>query len=41
MIIRVVRLTFREDATAAFEALFEERKERIRNFEGRASQQSF
>ncbi len=34
MIVRIVRLTFREDAVASFETLFEERKERIRGFEG-------
>lgn len=34
MIVRVVRLSFRPDAVAAFLALFEERKMRIRNFPG-------
>lgn len=34
MIVRIVRLTFREDEAAAFERLFEERKELIRHFEG-------
>jgi len=34
MIVRIVRLTFQDELTAQFEALFEERKERIRAFEG-------
>jgi hypothetical protein len=34
MIIRVVQMTFREDAVAVFKALFEERKSRIRHYDG-------
>ncbi len=34
MIKRIVKLTFREDATEAFQAIFEEQKRNIRNFEG-------
>lgn len=34
MLVRMVKMTFREDATEAFIAFFEARKERIRNFEG-------
>jgi heme-degrading monooxygenase HmoA len=34
MIIRIVQMNFREEAIAAFLALFEERKKLIRNFEG-------
>ena len=34
MITRIVKMTFREDEVAAFQKLFEERKELIRNFEG-------
>lgn len=34
MIIRIVQMTFREDALADFMALFEERKQLIRDFEG-------
>lgn len=34
MIVRIVQMTFREDKIADFTALFDERKERIRNFEG-------
>jgi quinol monooxygenase YgiN len=34
MIVRIVRLSLREDAVADFLALFEARKERIRGFEG-------
>lgn len=34
MIVRVVQMTFREEAIDTFTALFEERKERIRHFEG-------
>lgn len=34
MIIRVVQMTFRADGIAPFKALFEERKQRIRHFEG-------
>ena len=34
MLVRMVRMTFREDAVEAFKAFFEERKDDIRNFEG-------
>ena len=34
MIIRVVQMSFREDAVAVFQQLFEERKDRIRQFDG-------
>lgn len=34
MIVRIVQMTFREDAVSAFEELFEERKSLIRHFEG-------
>lgn len=34
MIVRIVRLTFRTDATADFLALFDARKEQIRHFAG-------
>ena len=34
MIIRLVKMTFRTDAVHEFHMLFNERKERIRNFEG-------
>lgn len=34
MIVRIVKMTFRAEAVAAFLALFEERKEQIRGFEG-------
>jgi heme-degrading monooxygenase HmoA len=34
MIIRVVQMTFREDAVETFQALFAERKQRIRHFDG-------
>lgn len=34
MIVRIVRMQFREDAVADFLQLFEERKERIRHFDG-------
>ena len=34
MIIRVVQMTFRTDAIEEFRALFEERKHRIRHFDG-------
>lgn len=34
MIVRIVQMTFRTEAIADFEQLFEERKERIRHFEG-------
>ncbi len=34
MIIRIVQMTFREEAIPAFEGLFAERKARIRSFEG-------
>ena len=34
MILRIVQMTFREDAVNDFIALFEERKELIRHFDG-------
>lgn len=34
MIVRIVKMTFRAEAVADFLALFEERKEQIRGFEG-------
>ena len=34
MIIRIVQMSFREDGVADFQALFAERKSRIRHFEG-------
>lgn len=34
MLIRIVKLTFKEENISSFEALFEETKEYIRNFEG-------
>ncbi len=34
MIIRVVKMIFREDEVPSFKALFEERRPLIRNFEG-------
>jgi quinol monooxygenase YgiN len=34
MLVRVVKMTFRDDAVDTFKALFESRKEQIRNFEG-------
>ncbi len=34
MIVRIVQMTFREDAVEDFVSMFEERKERIRHFEG-------
>lgn len=34
MIIRIVKMTFKEDEVASFQLLFEERKLLIRNFEG-------
>ena len=34
MIIRIVKMVFREEEVAAFQRLFEERKALIRNFEG-------
>jgi len=34
MIIRIVKMTFREEAVSEFLDLFEERKEQIRHFEG-------
>ena len=34
MLIRIVKLTFKEENISSFEALFEETKESIRNFEG-------
>ncbi|MEM8927815.1 MAG: antibiotic biosynthesis monooxygenase [Bacteroidota bacterium] len=34
MLIRIVKLTFKEENISSFEALFEDTKETIRNFEG-------
>jgi quinol monooxygenase YgiN len=34
MILRIVRMTFQPDKVATFLAMFDERKERIRNFPG-------
>ena len=34
MIIRIVKMTFRENEIESFKRLFEERKDLIRNFEG-------
>lgn len=34
MIVRIVQMTFQEDKVDAFTTLFQERKERIRHFEG-------
>lgn len=34
MIVRIVQMTFRPEEVEHFQALFEERKERIRHFEG-------
>lgn len=34
MIIRIVKMVFKEEAIESFKALFEERKNLIRNFEG-------
>jgi heme oxygenase (mycobilin-producing) len=34
MIVRIVKMIFREEEVASFKALFEERKSLIRNFEG-------
>lgn len=34
MLVRVVKMTFRDDSVEAFKQLFESRKEQIRNFEG-------
>jgi len=34
MIIRIVQMTFREEAVSEFLALFEERRLQIRSFEG-------
>jgi heme oxygenase (mycobilin-producing) len=34
MIIRIVKMTFRENEIESFKKLFEERKDLIRNFEG-------
>ena len=34
MLVRIVRMTFREDGIEPFKAFFEERKDRIRNFDG-------
>jgi quinol monooxygenase YgiN len=34
MLVRMVKMTFRHDAVETFKAFFEERKDKIRNFEG-------
>ena len=34
MIVRIVKLTFKQENIASFEQLFEETKDRIRNFHG-------
>jgi len=34
MLIRIVKLTFKEENISSFESLFEETKDTIRNFEG-------
>lgn len=34
MLVRIVKMTFREDATDEFTTFFESRKEKIRGFEG-------
>jgi quinol monooxygenase YgiN len=34
MLVRIVKMTFRQDAIEKFKAFFEERKEKIRGFEG-------
>lgn len=34
MIVRIVQMTFREDAVNSFVEMFEQRKERIRHFNG-------
>lgn len=34
MLIRVVKMTFRDDAVETFKMFFEERKDKIRGFEG-------
>ncbi len=34
MLVRVVKMTFKTDAVEAFKAFFENRKEKIRGFEG-------
>jgi quinol monooxygenase YgiN len=34
MIVRIVQMTFRPDSIAAFTTLFEERKQKIRDFNG-------
>lgn len=34
MLVRIVKMIFRDDAVEAFQQLFESRKELIRNFEG-------
>ncbi|MBX2907023.1 MAG: antibiotic biosynthesis monooxygenase [Taibaiella sp.] len=34
MIVRIVKMTFRQDAIEEFTSMFEERRMRIRNFEG-------
>lgn len=34
MLIRIVKLTFKEENISSFEMIFEESKEHIRNFEG-------
>lgn len=34
MLVRMVKMSFRQDAVETFKAFFDERKEEIRNFEG-------
>ena len=34
MLVRVVKMTFRDDAISTFRQLFESRKQQIRNFDG-------
>jgi heme-degrading monooxygenase HmoA len=34
MLVRMVKMTFRDEAIETFKAFFEERKDKIRNFEG-------
>ncbi len=34
MLVRIVKMTFMEDAVETFKSFFEERKEKIRGFEG-------
>jgi len=34
MIVRIVKLTFREEEVETFKKLFEQKKDKIRNFEG-------